>query len=136
MAITSFILRYNSNDFEPKPAGDLIEVIYDVVIEAGENTYPAGGEPVDFSGEFAEVHSVVADLGIAAPTFGQADAVGAMIPVFQRDPDASLGLNTGAIRLYRGPDAVANLPELPAGEYPNDVGFILTVHGRPITDSF
>jgi hypothetical protein len=135
MAITTFVLRFNSNANMPTPSpGDIIHCIYDMTIVAAANTYPAGGEPIDFSTEFAEVHSVVADLAVSAPVLGQADAVGGQIPVFQRAAGAP-GLNTGFIRFYRGPTGVGNLPEVPVAAYANDLGWILTVHGRAITDS-
>ncbi len=135
MAITTFTLRYNSNAFAPRPAGDLTVAIYDVVITAAANNYPAGGEPVDFSGEFAEVHSIDSGLGLSAPVVGVADAVGAVASAFQRAVGAP-GLNTGAMRLYQADGAavgLANLAELAVGAYPNDVTFTLTVHGRPST---
>jgi hypothetical protein len=135
MALTTITLRFNSNVFMPTPSpGDVIHVIYDVSVDADPNAYPAGGEPIDFSNEFAEVHSVIGDLALAPPAVGQADGVGAMVPVFQRAA-APNDVNQGTIRFYQGGGAGANLAELTVGAYPNTLVFALMVHGRPITDA-
>lgn len=136
MAITTRTVRFNSNLFVPTPSpGDVVHVIYEVSIDAGGNTYPAGGEPIDFSAEFSEVHSVLAEAAIATPADGQADAVGAMVVRFQRV--AAAPANTGVLRFYQGDgsDPQSNLGELAVGAYPNALNFALTVHGRPITDA-
>ncbi|KKL17780.1 hypothetical protein LCGC14_2482140 [marine sediment metagenome] len=115
MALNALIIRFNANVFVPTSVPNTVNhVIYDVTADTGPNAYPAGGEPIDFSNEFAEVFSVVPDLALEPPTIGQADAVGAMVPVFQGAAGAA-GNNTGFIRLYiidadgGGP---ANLAEL------------------------
>jgi hypothetical protein len=134
MALTSITLRFNSNANVPTPSpGDVIHAIYDVFVDtAGGNAYPAGGEPISFAAQFFEVHSVAGDPAIAAPVLGAADAVGAMIPKFQRDAGAA-GFNAGFVRFYQG--AVGNLTELAVAPYPNVLNFTLLVHGRPITDA-
>lgn len=137
MAITTFTLRYNANAFAPPPSGDLTTAVYDVVITAAANTYPSGGESVDFSTEFAEVHSVVGTPALEPPTVGAADNTGVMVPVFQRATGAA-GDNQGTVRLYQadgGALGLANLAELTVGAYPNNLQFTLVVHGRPITDA-
>jgi len=137
MAIT-LTRRYVANDFKPAPAGDLAVTVYDVAIAAGGNAYPQGGEPIDFSAEFAEVHSVDPGVGLSAPAEGAADQIGAIIPAFIRAVAATASLNTGFLRFYQANGAaagLANLQELAIAAYPNPINFSITVHGRPSTDA-
>lgn len=132
MALTSVTLRYNSNAFAPQPGGDLTTAMYEVTVDAGGNAYPAGGEPIDFSAEFAEAHSVVITPSFDPAGAGNPDASGAMLPAFERDT-----ANTGRIRFFQsGESANNNFVELLVAAYPNAMQFSILVHGRPITDSF
>ncbi len=126
-------LRYDANAFEPKPAGDLMVAIFDVIVAADPNTYPLGGEPIDFSLQFAEAHIVVPTLAFNDQAgAGGVDVDGAMVVGFERDT-----VNTGRFRFYQGPaGAIANLPELANAVYATPFQFSILVHGRPITDSF
>lgn len=137
MAFTSFALRYNTNSVLPSPvAGDLAIAIYDITIDGNAESYPAGGEPIDFSNEFVEVHSVAGPpmfvpAGAAQPT------TGALLPGFERAA-GNPGLNTGFLRFFvTGNGAGAVLDELAAAAYPGALVFqlALTVFGRPITAS-
>lgn len=108
-----------------------MNAIYDIAVDAGPNAYPAGGEPVDFSAQFAEAHAVLPTTAFNPAGAGNADVDGAMVVGFERDT-----VNTGRLRFFQGPDLNANLPELVAGAYPNAMQFSIFVAGRPITDSF
>lgn len=132
MALTTFTLAFNSNAFAPSPSpGDVIHAIYAVTVStAGGNAYPAGGEVVDFSGEFAEVHSALPSLVLSDPGVGQADVIGAMVAAVQLINPAA-----GVLRFYQGGGAGANLAELTVGAYPNFLRLTITCHGRPITDA-
>jgi hypothetical protein len=133
MSLTSFTVRANQNDQARGAIGDLTITIYDVEITtAGANAYPAGGEPLDLSGEFAEVHSVNPVGAINPAGAGAADATGAMLPVFERAAGSD---NTGFLRLSRSGGVGANLAELAAGAYPNNMQFSILVVGRPSTDA-
>lgn len=129
----SATLRYNSNDFVPQPGGDLIVIILDVIVVAGGNTYPLGGEPINFNAQLAEAHIVVPTLAFNDQAgSGGVDVDGALVVGFERDT-----VNTGRFRFYQGPaGAIANLPELANAAYGSPFQFSILVHGRPITDSF
>jgi hypothetical protein len=136
MAFTSFTTRYNQNTRERRLVGDLLFVIYDVTIEVGSpaNTYPLGGEPVDFSADFNEVHAVIPDLAFSDPAIGAGDANGGYVPKFQRAA-APNNVNQGFIRFYEDSGGNNPLSELAAGAYPFDKSFTLLVCGRPATDA-
>ena len=50
MALSTITVRYNTNTTLPSPnAGDLPIVVADIAIDPADgNTYPVGGEPLDF----------------------------------------------------------------------------------------
>lgn len=136
MALSNITVRYDQNTRERKLVGDLTFAIYEVEVDLGSpaNTYPLGGEPIDFSNEFQSVHAVIPDLGYGDPAIGAGDANGGLVPKFQRAA-APNSENQGTIRFYAtGGGAGQQLDELAAGAYPSDFSFTLLVCGRPITD--
>ncbi len=130
MPFTTKVLRYNSNTRQLEAAGDLIIAIFDLTIDfSGPNNYPAGGEPIDFSTEFKEVHSVIPSV-----IGGTSDNV-AMIAFFERDADPVVGLTAGKILFYQSADGINLFPELLAAQYPANFAFSITVFGRPSSDA-
>lgn len=122
---------YNSNDFEPRPSGDLATVIYDVSALASD-VYPgATGELVDLSGQFNEVYSVAFGVFGALPG-------GAPWPTQLIVPNWSINLaNTGNLRFFVESDGGAGTPlaNLANAVYPFDFRLRMIVVGRPVTDS-
>lgn len=126
-------VRYNQNTRQRDLLGDLTTTIYEVAIAIDPNTYPLGGEPIDFSLQYNEVHSVSAELAID-PAGAGAATTGAFGVVFERAAGAG-GVNTGFLRIFQSAGAAAPLVELAAAVYAQAMQFVLVVHGRPATDA-
>lgn len=130
MALTTITRRFISNQNKraaPGGDGDLVTAIYDIDVATGPNAYPAGGEPIDFTADFREVHAV--SLGrTGASGLGPWDARLRM-PVFERTGNA-----VGDILIFVGPGNAAGFPQHAAGVYASDFAFSLIVVGRPASD--
>ncbi len=144
MTIATFI-RYNTNDTLPSPnAGDLPIVVVDISISSsGANSYPAGGEALDFGltglNVFREVHACIPTL-LEEPRPSLPNTTSLSV-LWERDPVSIMDpkFNAGHLRFYQSAGALAPLAELPPGTlYSTLFSFAeltVLVVGRPFSDA-
>ncbi|KKN50633.1 hypothetical protein LCGC14_0630600 [marine sediment metagenome] len=143
MALSTITVRYNTNTTLPSPnAGDLPIVVADIAIDPADgNTYPVGGEPLDFGiaglNLFREVHACIPTL-LEQPTPGVGGTTSLSV-LWERDT-APAGINSGHLRFYQAPGVLAPLIELVGGTLYStlfsDLAFLtVLVVGRPFTDA-